>query len=75
MTDQGLREAKEISFRLYLKIKSIDPEAAEYFWKKLNKEGSYGFGLSASFDWQETPQGYKFWYDIAQTLDHITWGL
>lgn len=66
---------KMYSFKLYLAIKKLDQEAAEYFWENLNKERSHGIGLSSSFDWEGTPQGYRFWYNIAVSLDQSTWGV
>lgn len=68
MTDKDLREAKELSFKLYLKIKNIDPEAAEYFWKNISERQRWGSGLLGAFAWDGSPQGTSFWYNIYMKL-------
>lgn len=71
----ALKSDKMYSFKLYLAIQKINPEAAEYFWDRLEVEETFGIGLSSSFDWEDTPQGYRFWYNIAVSLDQATWGV
>lgn len=68
MIDQELKEFKETSFKLYLKIKNIDPEAAEYFWETVSKNNRWGVGLLGAFAWDSSPQGTSFWYSMYMKL-------
>jgi len=63
------RDAKDYMV-LVAKVMRIDTEAAEYMMIKATKMPSFSFKsrLDTSFVWENSPQGWRYWNDIAIKL-------
>lgn len=67
----SLKSNKLYSFKLYLEIQKINPEAAEYFWFMVMKEEMWGRSLSGVFTWSATEQGSAFWNTIDKQVRYL----
>lgn len=67
---KDIHERTQAYAQLVLNVASIDAEAAIFLRTdalKLPHFGLHGF-LDQCFVWDETPQGYEYWYNIAKQL-------
>lgn len=67
----SLKSEKLYSFKLYLEIQKINPEAAEYFWSVVMRDEMWGVSLSGAFVWSDTPQEPSFWVGVDQQVRHL----